>query len=257
MQQRRMKRLAGPAFYVNVKFDQDMASTNKKNNRPRHVRYNNFHEWELFDIKEGEILVCKKSSNKTSDHFPRVISSLNGALDQGKDEETLLKDFTFFGIAQTEHVAEKNPQINQGLVATVGGLATIINDWDENISPGDLLYLHTPSTNPHKNPHRGIPLDKKRFCLKPNPIYDPNAELYDEFEKLANEVSKMQEDDDVIKALAEIVERRKHPVAKALSHARKGERLDILLHPRLPRFIDSKVKEKTETRSTETTMEMM
>lgn len=237
MQPRRMKRLAGPAYYVNVKFNQSLASSHKRNKEKRHHKYNNFHEWELFDIKEGEIVVCQSKHRSSRDHFPRVISSLNGALRATENEDDLLQDYTFFGIAQTEHVAVKEPKINQGLVAGVGGLATIINDYDENlISPGDLLYLAPPSS---AVPHRGIPKDKKRFCLKPDPNYNPNQSLYDELEALALGIKFGNiTEEEFINEFVNELKKRKRPVAKALSHAKKGERLDILLHPRLPTFIN-------------------
>jgi len=235
MQQRRMKRLAGPALYVNVKYNQKLANENKKAGPTRHERYRNFHEWELFDIKEGEILVCPSDKQRTRDHFARVISSLNGGLREDEDEEKLLEKHTFFGIAQTEHKAEKNPQINQGLVSTVGGLATIINDHDSFISPGDLLFLSEPKGTV---PHRGIPKDKKRFCLEPGrqtslveDIYESDHRFY---ERLCSTSFKGENYEYLIEKLANIIDKRRLPVAKALSQSKKGERLDILLHPRLP-----------------------
>lgn len=234
MQQRRMKRLAGPALYVNVKYNQKLANENKKAGPRRHERYRNFHEWELFDIKEGEILVCPSDKQRTRDHFARVISSLNGGLGEDEDEKKLLEKHTFFGIAQTEHKAEKNPQINQGLVSTVGGLATIINDHDSFISPGDLLFLSEPKGTV---PHRGIPKDKKRFCLEPGrqtslleDIQKADEDLY----RLINFGVNNNNYEDAIERLAKVIDKRRLPVAKALSQSKKGERLDILLHPRLP-----------------------
>ena len=234
MQPRRMKRLAGPAYYVNVKFNQKMAEDNKSTSGPkRHPDYKHHHDWELFDIKEGEIVVCQSNKVRTRDHPARVISSLNGAVLENSDyknKETILDDYTFFGIAQTEHKAEKNPQntnLNQGLVAAVGGLATIINDHTDSISPGDLLYLAAPVASV---PYRGIPKDKKRFCLKPGQPTDMG--FHDEmWSFLQGETPTKQE---FLEKVKSILKRRRRPVAKALSQAKKGERLDILLHPRLP-----------------------
>lgn len=229
-----MKRLAGPAYYVNVKFNQKMAETNKSTSGPkRHPDYKHHHDWELFDIKEGEIVVCQSNKVRTRDPPARVISSLNGAVlknSEYKNKETILDDYTFFGIAQTEHKAEKNPQntnLNQGLVAAVGGLATIINDHTDSISPGDLLYLAAPVASV---PYRGIPKDKKRFCLKPGQPTD--MVFHDEMWRfLQGETRTKQE---FLEQVQSILKRRRRPVAKALSQAKKGERLDILLHPRLP-----------------------
>ena len=68
-----MKRLSGPAFYVNTKYNQSMALANKqRDTRAQHVDYNKTHSWELFDVKEGELLVCKKR-DRNRESFPRVI----------------------------------------------------------------------------------------------------------------------------------------------------------------------------------------
>lgn len=229
MQPRRMKRLAGPAYYVNVKFNQKLAEKNKSTGRKRHPDYKHHHDWELFDVKEGEIVVCQSSKVRTRDPPARVISSLNGAVTEDT-KESILDDYTFFGIAQTEHKAEKNPQntnLNQGLVAAVGGLATIINDHTESVSPGDLLYLSEPVASV---PYRGIPKDKKRFCLKPGPP-SPMG-FHEEMMDLLKGGEYTRSD--FIEHVESILKQRRRPVAKALSQAKKGERLDILLHPRLP-----------------------
>jgi hypothetical protein len=216
-----MKRLSGPAFYVNTKYNQSMALANKqRDTRAQHVDYNKTHSWELFDVKEGELLVCKKR-DRNRESFPRVISSVNGIdTDKGKD---LLENYTFLGVAQTEHKAVKDPVVDQGLVACVGGLATIINDHNEHICPGQILYLQKPSvTATHM---RGIPKDKKRFCLAPLSQTDQN-ELYKAKLQLLQLKNKQ--------AILDLLRKRQYPVAKALSHAKPGQRLDILLHPRCP-----------------------
>ena len=232
MQPRRMKRLAGPAYYVNVKFNQKMAEDNKSTSGPkRHPDYKHHHDWELFDIKEGEIVVCRSNKVRTRDPPARVISSLNGAVTE-ETKDKILDNYTFFGIAQTEHKAEKNPQntnLNQGLVAAVGGIATIINDHTESISPGDLLYLAAPVASV---PYRGIPKDKKRFCLKPGP--PTNMGFHDEMWSFLTASTTNTTKQEFLEKVKSILKRRRRPVAKALSQAKKGERLDILLHPRLP-----------------------
>jgi hypothetical protein len=75
------KRLAGPAFYVNVKFDQNNAKKQKNasvaiTRNSRHF-YHIVHDNELFDIKEGEILYSY-IRNHSRDGFARVLSTLNG-----------------------------------------------------------------------------------------------------------------------------------------------------------------------------------
>jgi len=86
--------------------------------------------------------------------------------------------------------------------------------------------------------HRGIPKDKKRFCLKPDPDYNANQDFFDGiFQAAINyRIRNTMRKDQFKTVLEGVIKRRKRPVAKALSHARKGERLDILLHPRQPAF---------------------
>tara|TARA_B110000902_G_scaffold264239_1_gene345182 strand:+ start:1175 stop:1915 length:741 start_codon:yes stop_codon:yes gene_type:complete len=238
MQQRRMKRLAGPAFYVNVKYDQTMAKQNKERKHiNRHPEYNTTHSWELFDVKEGEILVCKKRNRKKRDYAPSVISSVNGTEKEAKDNDKKLYDiFTFLGVAQTEHVAKSESTTHQGLVAGVGGIATIINDHSENICPGQILYLQDPP--PNALHMRGIPKDKKRFCFAPlepsDSVIGIQNELKNELKTLIRKAyAKNNVKADFVKVFVKLLKARQYPIAKALSHAKPGQRLDILLHPRV------------------------
>jgi len=223
MQHKRMKRLLGNAFYLNVRYNQGDARAHKNNSGLSNLKkYNKTESWEKFDIKEGEALYSVPDSKNTrrSNHA-HVLSSLNGAL-QGDDEEKLY-DFLFEGIAQTEHNASNQLQVDQGLVSCVSGVITIMNDHAKHISPGELLYMTVPNNT---KPHRGIDRDKMRFCLAP--MTDTEiAELYydkwidtDKSEDAAREVFKYSHID-------------KRQVAKALSQAKHGEKLDILLYPRL------------------------
>ena len=105
------KRLAGPAFYINVKFDQANALKHKDKNsvqydpaRPR-AYHHIVNELELFDIKEGEILYTCSSSSSSRDGYARVLSSLNGVETTGFESE-------FIGIAQTEHKFDKKLKLN-------------------------------------------------------------------------------------------------------------------------------------------------
>jgi hypothetical protein len=219
------KRLAGPAFYINVKFDQATASKNKQDssatmqrNNPR-LCHHVVNESELFDIKEGEILYCCKSTAR--DGFARVLSSLNGTnVNRGK--------MKFIGIAQTEHKYDKKLNIDQGLVACVSGVVTVLNESDGAIHPGDLLVLGNPK---HGATQHGIPHQKMRFIFEresPTVQTDTDREIEDVIRNAGNPPP------DVLIELMQNALRAVRPryIAKALSYAKKGERLDILLHPR-------------------------
>lgn len=266
MQQRRMKRLAGPAFYLNVKYDQNLmysqmsnASSGDKlglNDQTGRIAYENF------DIKEGELVFTKKVAASRSSTDAYVISSLNGANDiEDKDQSEdamkmeLVEKYKFLGVAQTEHVAKKQFEVDQGLVTCVGGVVTIQNDHSSTVHPGDRLVVDIPDLN---KPIRGVPRTKKRFCLRPAKASGVTG-LYEEKYGVKTKLTALQAalttakvaidalggatDDTLYQAekpaanealrnLTEALKLRTNYVAKALSHARSGERLDILLHPR-------------------------
>ena len=204
-----VKRLAGPAFYVNCDFDEFTLTANKRENNPSSIKgYGIKSEDVLFDVKEGEVLVTHVNKSRGRRMFKacgrgRVLSSLNGALTETADESSLLEDYNFIGVAQTEHKYVRNPRDKQGLVACVGGVFTITNLSDSTISPGEMLYMNTMGTKYRKIRRRGIPEHKMVFCLSSTDPSVVGTVLY-------------------------------RPVAKALSYSKPGQRLDILLHPRYP-----------------------
>lgn len=205
-----VKRLAGPAFYVNCDFDSDLLQRNKESRITNQFRgYGVTTENALFDVKEGEVLVTYDDTTRRMFKpcgRARVFSSLNGMnFDEG-NEGDMIKSFKFIGVAQTEHRYVKNPRDRQGLVACVGGVFTVTNMSDSIVSPGQLLYMGTLGNKYQKNKRRGIPLNKMVFCLKPMDNANPN-------QGTGNDCC---------------------PVAKALSYSKPGQRLDILLHPRQP-----------------------
>lgn len=222
MQRKRMKRLLGNAFYLNVRFNQGEARRHKNQSGLSDLKkYKKTDTWEKFDIKEGEALysVPDSKSARRSNHA-HVLSSLNGAL-QGNDEEKLY-DFLFEGVAQTEHNASNELKVDQGLVSCVSGVITIINDHAKHISPGELLYMTVPDNT---KPHRGIDRDKMRFCLAPMTDTEIAEFYWDKWvasgdARDAKEVFQYSH-----------IDRRQ--VAQAMSQAKHGEKLDILLYPRL------------------------
>jgi len=225
-----MKRLLGNGFYLNVKFNQMTAKEHKNTPGERLKKYEKVEDQEYFDIKEGEVLYsCESKHNKKSTHS-HVLSSLNGSLNSGEDEESLYDTCRFEGIAQTEHKMVDRPQIDQGLVSCVSGVITIINESKHTINPGDLLYLSVPCD---KKPHRGIHPHKKRFCLAKYSEKEI-AQMY--LDMLDNANLTGLSDDQAVQKMKEIFNYShidKRQVAKAVSRAKYGEKLDILLYPRL------------------------
>lgn len=255
MGSRRMKRLAGPAFYINLKYDQEAMRTQKDSSAQGNTTLdlNNMsgRAYENFDIKEGEIVVTKTTSRKSKHAV--VISSLNGAdavptaADDEAHKKAVIDQYKFIGVAQTEHVAKKKFEVDQGLVACVGGVVTVQNDRDNTVHPGERLLLDIPPKGRHI---RGIPPTKRRFCLKPenwkelskdlreaivnetaagNPT-PPATALLAIFPETEQGIADFR--DYYVRVLKPVIDRHTNFVAKAMSHAKKGERLDILLHPR-------------------------
>jgi len=178
---RRMKRVAGPGFYLNCKFasnefkNRRNTNTNKTDVLQLHKHNTNL---ENFDIKEGELLFVKGT---TRGYGVRVLSSLNGAdyieTDDTKDAiRDLLEKYRFIGVAQTDHVANDRNQINEGLSAVVAGVVTVQNNSDKVINPGDLLKVHYVENGNNKS-IRGMPRNKKTFCLVPYTASQKNEDI--------------------------------------------------------------------------------
>lgn len=243
-----MKRLTGPAFYINLKYDQEAMRTQKDSSAQGNTALdlNNMsgRAYENFDIKEGEIVVTKKTSRKSKHAV--VISSLNGAdavSTAASDEahkKAVIDQYNFIGVAQTEHVAKKKFEVDQGLVACVGGVVTVQNDHDATVHPGERLLLDIPTKNRHI---RGIPPTKRRFCLKPANWKELSEDLKEAMEADTDVAGNLTPTalavagivnfrDYYVRVLKPVIDRHTNFVAKAMSHAKKGERLDILLHPR-------------------------
>jgi hypothetical protein len=224
MQNKRMKRVLSNGFYLNVKFDQNSASDHKRGENLKQ-KYSKVQDWELFDIKEGENLYKRQNKkNKRSNHS-HVLSSLNGALAEDVDEKNIYDSHLFEGVAQTEHNADQYLPTDQGLVSCVHSVITVMNDYNGTISPGQILYLTVPN---NKKPHRGIHKDKLRFCLAPVSSKEFAKEYID---KLIEFNSGTMTTRDIEKILTyDHIDKRR--VAKALSQAAHGEKLDILLYPR-------------------------
>ena len=179
---RRSNRVAGPGFYVNVRYD-DIHVNYSKNMHGGDlvppILNQGIREAELFDIKEQEILVCRRTDGSYSAAYGdgythcfsaangfRLGSGMKGETDKKKIEDAILSKVQFVGIANTEYVPTKGYE-QQGFVAQVGGVTTLLNESSEPIYPGDKVMLALDLNYGRKvTRDKGIPRQKLRFCLK-------------------------------------------------------------------------------------------
>lgn len=205
------RRLAGPKFSLNVRYDQAfMTKRRTKSSKDigvhQNVRTDFTSEYEVFDVAEGEILVSKDQPGRLSDGYARCFSSINGwqkdyyaeqGLGGGVDKaeynrDQLVRDVKFIGVAVTPHKAEKIQKFDQGFVACVSGVVTVVNESGETLHPGMPLTIGVCQSYPRQH---GIHSKKIRFCFRKAVGEDP-------------------------------------VVGKALSYSqRNGSTVDILLHP--------------------------
>ena len=171
---RRQNRIASPGFHINVRYDdQTMARAHtNSNNASSHVQKGTAH-LENFDVKEGEILVTKKDSGMYHDGYTHCFSFANGFPDSKKASdqspagvaEYILQQVKYVGIATTEYKPSK-AYSEQGHVAQVGGVVTLINEGEDIIKPGDKLAIGLNLNIGRKTTRdKGIPRDKIRFCV--------------------------------------------------------------------------------------------
>ena len=195
------RRLAGPSFSHNVRYDQAWMTKRKEQARQElkigECKVDYVSEREVFDVAEGEILVSKMAPGRISDGFARVFSSINGwrgcdnTLPDDQKKQRIREKCQFIGVAVTGHKAEKIAKFDQGFVACVSGVITVMNESSETLHPGTPLTWDVSSKYPIQH---GIHSRKVRFHFR-----------------------KAQQGEPV--------------VAKALSYSKKGTTVDILLHP--------------------------
>jgi hypothetical protein len=197
------RRLAGPSFSLNVRYDQ--AYMTKRRSRSSkdigispNIKTDFTSEYEVFDVAEGEILVSKDQPGRLSDGYARCFSSVNGwqgalaGADEAAKRRDLCSKVKFIGVAVTPHKTEKIQKFDQGFVACVSGVLTVVNESGETLHPGTPLTFDVCKEYPKQH---GIHSKKIRFCFR-----------------------RAREDEPI--------------VAKALSYSQKmGSTVDILLHP--------------------------
>ena len=183
MYQRRAKRVAGPGFHVNVKMDQFQIATM----RGRSATNNGMsgtselipssNQPEMYDIKEQEILVSKRTSGAMyHDGYTHVFSVVNGfdispltfGAPASAVRDKILEQVRFVGIATTEQKADDR-LIDQGCVATVGGVVTVLNGGTKPIHPTDkiMLDINLSPGRASTTREKGIPRQKVRFTFRP------------------------------------------------------------------------------------------
>ena len=199
------RRLAGPSFSLNVRYDQAWMTKRKEQASQAmslgETKVDFVADREVFDVKEGEILVSKRSPGRISDGFARCFSSINGwqgvsrqvrqGDNDGDKKREIMSKLQFIGVAVTEHKAMKIAKFDQGFVACISGIVTVMNESADTMHPGTPLTFDVCTKYPIQH---GIHARKVRFHFR-----------------------KAQRGENV--------------VAKALSYSKKGSTVDILLHP--------------------------
>lgn len=175
---RRQNRIAGPGFHVNVRYDdQTMAQAHSQVNEchPK-LKLGTTHK-ENFDVKEQELLVTMAKNGMYHDGYTHCFSFVNGlpgtkGIPDQNLEEKILSSVRYVGVATTEYKPSR-AYSEQGFVAQVGGVSTLINESQDTIKPGDTLVLGVNlAINRRVTRDKGIPREKIRFCLKKAKVGD-------------------------------------------------------------------------------------
>lgn len=171
---RNQKRVAGPGFHVNVRYDDTTVLKMKQQSKVHPLLAQGVRLAELYDVKEQELLVTMDHSSGQAAHYfdgyTHCLSAVNGFpntadLQGGALKEFILNKVKFVGIATTEFVPKPGFQ-EQGFVSQVGGVVTLINESDSDIHPGDKVKLDINlSYNRKVVREKGIPREKVRFTV--------------------------------------------------------------------------------------------
>lgn len=228
---RRPKRIAGPGFHVNVRYDDETAAQ-MRSGITSNSELPRSNSDECYDVKEMELLVTKRVSAMYRDGYTHCFSMLNGYTSDSLQSQTgdnlesaILKDLKFVGVAVTEYKPSK-AYSEQGFVAQVGGVVTLLNESSETIKPGQKVRIGV-ELNIRRNITRdkGIPREKIRFCIKP--AVD-TEKMIDQAKPNGMDLSndKIKEFLDNYRQMHDLV------IGKALGLAKPGDRVEVLLQPR-------------------------
>lgn len=174
---RNQKRVAGPGFHVNVRFDDHQISKMKQMTNVAPQLSKGARLAELYDVKEQELLVAMRGNRYAAyfDGYTHCFSAINGFPNTGnflqnesaKLKEHILNEVNFVGVATTEYIPKPGYQ-EQGFVAQVGGVVTLINESGFSIHPGQKVMLDVVVDYRRKTVReKGIPREKVRFTVAP------------------------------------------------------------------------------------------
>ena len=175
---RNQKRVAGPGFHVNVRYDDHQVSKMKQMTNVAPQLSKGARLAELYDVKEQELLVAVKGNKYAAyfDGYTHCFSAINGFPNSGqfssqndsaKLKEYILNEVDFVGVATTEYIPKPGYQ-EQGFVAQVGGVVTLLNESGHSIHPGQKVMLDVVVDYRRQTTReKGIPREKVRFTVAP------------------------------------------------------------------------------------------
>jgi len=175
---RNQKRVAGPGFHVNVRYDDHQVSKMKQMTNVASVLSKGARLAELYDVKEQELLVAMRGNRYAAyfDGYTHCFSAINGFPNSGqfsgqndsaKLKEYILNEVDFVGVATTEYIPKPGYQ-EQGFVAQVGGVVTLLNESGHSIHPGQKVMLDVVVDYRRQTTReKGIPREKVRFTVAP------------------------------------------------------------------------------------------
>lgn len=146
------------------------AAQNNKNRRLNEL-YNFASNDEIFDAREGEILLySQRESGFPNSRRAVLFSSLNGVQpggNGGKDPEDYIldeSDFRFVGLVQNGYVSSNTALSSQGMSVQTSGIKTVQNLSGSTINIGDRLMAAPMTELP--SARKGIPNEKVTMVLK-------------------------------------------------------------------------------------------
>ena len=148
----------------------------------------------------------------------------------------ILNDVDFVGIANTEYSLDAlGSYSEQGFVAQVGGVTTILNEGTADIHPGQYVMLDIDLANQRKaTREKGIPRSKIRFVT--SPMAEPQALIKEVLgvdpNNPANLITSLADVPAITKFLQKYRSLHSRCMGKAMSFARPGERFELNVQPR-------------------------
>ena len=160
------KRIAGPGFHVNVRYDDETVAKFRASTDASPL-IGRVPSAEVYDVKEMELLVYNKQSAHYYDGYTHCFSAVNGWYDTNKYtdrdqlKEYILDQVKFAGVAVTEYIPTK-AYSEQGFVSQIGGVVTLINEGTKDIKPGQKVQLSLNLSPERRKVTRdkGIPREK-------------------------------------------------------------------------------------------------